>query len=123
MIEYINSLLLLTMFGATCYAYYRLKNFFYLISIVMDSKILDQLTDLQSVSWSLAEFCHNKIVQSPHENYFNICRQHKDDNYSNWVIINYGVYKGLYHISCLLQIINSFIHPPQGLLFLVVKTF
>ena len=25
--------------------------------------------NLQSVSWSLAEFCHNKIVQSPHENY------------------------------------------------------
>ena len=33
---------------------------------------------LQSVSWSLAEFRHNKIVQSPHENYFNICRQHKE---------------------------------------------
>ena len=31
---------------------------------------------LQSVSWSLAEFRHNKIVQSPHENYFNVCRQH-----------------------------------------------
>ena len=25
---------------------------------------------IQSVSWSLAEFRHNKIVQSPHENYF-----------------------------------------------------
>ena len=46
MIEYVNSLLLLTMFGATCYAYYRLKKFFYLISIIMDSEILDQLTDL-----------------------------------------------------------------------------
>ena len=46
MIEYVNSLLLLTMFGATCYAYYRLKKFFYLISMVMDSEILDQLTDL-----------------------------------------------------------------------------
>ena len=46
MIEYVNSLLLLTMFGATCYAYYRLKKIFYLISIVMDSEILDQLTDL-----------------------------------------------------------------------------
>ena len=46
MIEYINLLLLLTMFGATCYAYYRLKKFFYLISIVMDSEILDQLTNL-----------------------------------------------------------------------------
>ena len=33
---------------------------------------------LQSISWSLAEFRHNKIVQSPHENYFNVCRQHKE---------------------------------------------
>ena len=46
MIECINLLLLLTMFGATCYAYYRLKKIFYLISIVMDSEILDQLTNL-----------------------------------------------------------------------------
>ena len=34
--------------------------------------------ELQSLSWSLAEFRHNKIVQSPHENYFNVCRQHKE---------------------------------------------
>ena len=40
--------------------------------------ISDQYPDLQSVSWSLAEFRHNKIVQSPHENYFNVCRQHKE---------------------------------------------
>ena len=46
MIEYIDLLLLLTMFGSTCYVYYRLKKIFYLISIVMDSEILDQLTDL-----------------------------------------------------------------------------
>ena len=46
MIEYVNLLLLLTMFGLTCYAYYKLKKIFYLISIVMDSEILDQLTDL-----------------------------------------------------------------------------
>ena len=46
MIEYINLLLLLTMFGSTCYVYYRLKKFFYLISIVMATEILDQLTDL-----------------------------------------------------------------------------
>ena len=46
MIEYVNSLLLLTMFGSTCYVYYKLKKIFYLISIVMDSEILDQLTDL-----------------------------------------------------------------------------
>ena len=46
MIEYINLLLLLTMFGSTCYVCYRLKKIFYLISIVMDSEILDQLTNL-----------------------------------------------------------------------------
>ena len=44
MIEYVNLLLLLTMFGSTCYVYYRLKKFFYLISLIMDSEILDQLT-------------------------------------------------------------------------------
>ena len=44
MIEYINLLLLLTMFGSTCYVHYRLKKIFYLI--VIDSEILDQLTDL-----------------------------------------------------------------------------
>ena len=47
MIEYINLLLLSTMFGSTCYVYYRLKKIFYLISIVMDSEILDQLTNLE----------------------------------------------------------------------------
>ena len=46
MIEYINLFLSLTIFGSTCYAYYKLKKIFYLISIVMDSEILDQLTDL-----------------------------------------------------------------------------
>ena len=46
MIGYINLLLLLTMFGSTCYVYYKLKQFFYLISIVIDSEMLDQLTNL-----------------------------------------------------------------------------
>ena len=46
MIEYINLLLLLTMFGSTCSVYYRLKKIFYLISIVMDSEMLNQLTNL-----------------------------------------------------------------------------
>ena len=46
MIEYVNLRLLLTMFGSTCYIYYRLKKIFYPISIVMDSEMLDQLTDL-----------------------------------------------------------------------------
>ena len=47
MIEYVNLLLLLTMFGSACYVYYRLKKFFSLISIIMDSEILDQLTNLE----------------------------------------------------------------------------
>ena len=46
MIEYINLLLLLTMFVSTCYVYYRLKKIFCLIRIVMHSEILDQLTNL-----------------------------------------------------------------------------
>ena len=48
MIEYVNLLLLLSMFGSTCYVYYRLKKISSkdLIYIVMDSEILDQLTDL-----------------------------------------------------------------------------
>ena len=46
MIEYVNLLLLLIMFGSTCYVYYRLKKIFYLISIVIDSETLDQLSDL-----------------------------------------------------------------------------
>ena len=47
MIEYVNLLLLLTIFGSTCYVYYKLKKFCSLISILMDSKILDQLTNLE----------------------------------------------------------------------------
>ena len=47
MIEDVNLFLLLTMFGSTCYVYYKLKKFFYLISILMDSEILDQLTNLE----------------------------------------------------------------------------
>ena len=35
------------MFGSTCYVCYRLKKIFYLISIIMDSEILDQLTNLE----------------------------------------------------------------------------
>ena len=46
MIEYVNLLLLLTMFGSTCYVYYRPKKIFYIISIVMDPEILDQLINL-----------------------------------------------------------------------------
>ena len=46
MIEYINLFILLTRFGSTCYIYYRLKKIFYLISIVVDSEIHDQLTNL-----------------------------------------------------------------------------
>ena len=47
MIEYLNFFLLLMMLGSACYVYYKMKKFFYLISIVMDSAILDQLTTLE----------------------------------------------------------------------------
>ena len=47
MIEYVNLFLLSTMFGSTYYVYYKLKKFFYLISILMNSEILDQLTNLE----------------------------------------------------------------------------
>ena len=49
MIECVNLFLLLIMFGSTCYVYYKLKKFFYLISILilMDSEIFDQLTNLE----------------------------------------------------------------------------
>ena len=47
MIEYVNLFLLLTMFGSTCYVYEKMKKFSYLISILMDSEILDQLTKLK----------------------------------------------------------------------------
>ena len=33
------------MFGSTCCVYYKLKKFFYLISVLMDSEILDQVTN------------------------------------------------------------------------------
>ena len=46
MIEYINLFILLSMFGSTFYVYYRMKKIFYLINILMDSEILDQLTNL-----------------------------------------------------------------------------
>ena len=42
-----NLFLLLAMFGSTCYVYYKLKKFFYLISILMDSEVLDQSTNLE----------------------------------------------------------------------------
>ena len=47
MIEYVNSFLLLIILGSACYVYYKMKKFFYLISIVMDSEILDHLTTLE----------------------------------------------------------------------------
>ena len=49
MIEYVNSFLLLMMLGSACYVYYKMRKFFYLISIVMDSEILDHLTTLEKM--------------------------------------------------------------------------
>ena len=38
----------------------------------------NQTTTLKSILWTLAKFRHNGIVQPPHENYFNVCWQHKE---------------------------------------------
>ena len=37
----------------------------------------------KSIPWILAEFRHNGILQSPLENYFKMCRQHKE----NWGLV------------------------------------
>ena len=47
MIDYVNLFLSLKIFGSTYYVYYKLKKFFNLISILNDSEILDQLTNLE----------------------------------------------------------------------------
>ena len=43
---------------------------------------------LKSIPWALAEFRHNKIVQTPHENYFSAYRQHKE----KWGLMKTTVY-------------------------------
>ena len=43
---------------------------------------------LKSVLWTLAEFRDNRIVQSPNENYFNVCRQLKE----KWGLVNMTIY-------------------------------
>ena len=60
--------------GRHCYAT-LIKTDIHLIAF---DRLVYREIQLQSVSWSLAEFRQNKIVQSPHENYFNVCRQHKE---------------------------------------------
>ena len=67
MIEYVNLFVLLTMFGSTCYVYHELKKFFYLISIFMDSKILDQSELIYRDMWilkypSLKEVAKRKLT-------------------------------------------------------------
>ena len=47
MTEYVNLFVLVTTFGSTCYVHYKLKTFLYLISILMDSEILDQLANME----------------------------------------------------------------------------
>ena len=47
MIEYINSFLFLTLLGTIYYIYYKYKIFFRALHIVMDSIILNQLSNLE----------------------------------------------------------------------------
>ena len=48
MIKYINSFLLLTLLGIIYYIYYKYRIFFRAINVVMDSAILDQLSNLEN---------------------------------------------------------------------------
>ena len=43
-----------------------------------DKRFTGVLSFLKFIPWTLAEFRHDKIVQSLHENYFNVCQQHKE---------------------------------------------
>ena len=63
MIEYVNLCILLTMFGSACYVYYRMKKFFYLISILMDSEMLSQLTNLEESVTKLKRGRKRKLTQ------------------------------------------------------------
>ena len=56
----------------------KLSCYLYIFQDIQINISDSQFLNVQSASWSLAEFRHNKIVQSPHENYFNVCRQHKE---------------------------------------------
>ena len=47
MIEYVNLFLLVAMFRSACCFCYKLKKFFYFISILMNSEIIDQLNNLE----------------------------------------------------------------------------
>ena len=47
MIEYVNSFLLLTLLGIIYYIYYTCRRFFCVINIVMDSAILNQLSNIE----------------------------------------------------------------------------
>ena len=47
MIEYVNSFLLSTLLGTIYYIYYKYREFFRVINIVIDSTILDQLSNLE----------------------------------------------------------------------------
>ena len=78
MIEYINLLLLLTMFGSTCYVYYRMKKFFYLISILMDSEILNQLTNLEESVTKPKRGCKKKTDTKMNEVEENDLRDKKE---------------------------------------------
>ena len=76
-------------------------------------------------STGLPEFGHKRIMQSSHDNYFNVCRQHiEDDNYQTFKLGDnqlWGVILRILSYFLLVAIIKPFIRPPQGLLFLVVK--
>ena len=86
------------------------RNYGFLITkeLIFGFQILDLIdhfwASLKSIRWTLAEFRHNRIVRSPHENYFNICRQHK-----KWGLMKTRIYVSSRrnHANILLKLNNQ----------------
>ena len=74
-------------------------------------------------SMGLAEFRHNRITQSPHENYFNVGNTKKVRSLEDVKLDNqlWGVKRTLSYFLLVATYKTIPIRPPQGLLFLFVK--
>ena len=60
---------------------------------------------LKSILWILAEFGQNRMVGLPHDNYFSVCRQHKE----NWGFVKTTIHvaSGKNHTSLRTKLPNS----------------
>ena len=83
----------------------------------VEMSALTKVFRLKSIPWSLAEFRHNKIVQSPHGNYFNVCQKHKEKLGLVKTTICFLREKPCYHIRTLQYFYTACI---KNFIFLVV---